>query len=865
MFDNKILSEGITDIIYHYTSLENFLSIVKNNEFVLRASNLTKTSEYNNNGYYYYFSTTRGKNGDEGYGKAFEGTVRITLDGRKLSQRYKGQPFDYWGPSWEKNTKNHEYDEMEDRILSNEPVIKNAIDYIIRADIFFGLNNQIEGIRSRIENAKQQGKSQIVTSLEHRLTDIKKRYDIERLSIRHILSYLMNYRKENCLYIYSSEKDFINQTNNFDDVSNIRNDYTIELPQSGRKYLFVAVSFVSLIAMANKTESNEDIAKIYKMLGYDEYLNGTNIKRVKYFLSQGLDYIIDNIFNNESSSDPKFSKMTGSFTKYLRTHKFKNLNQFIEFIKNVNMQQYMTVNESLLKEGKEINSLINAFVNKNPNINPKDLEQLFTADPTTVQNSRGTFAGKYCTWIGNQYVNGKLKVGDITELRKALNIYNINKSQITTPINNIPSLSDLITIISDYTDDFKASRQLSKGEQELEKVYEDAEWVVYIPHTYAASRKIGGDTHWCTASSNDYYYNDYTSSGPLYVNIHKSDGAKFQFHFPRRQFMDSDDNRISIKKIGLSKGLIEFYGKIEPRFHLYMKYDIVSNQKNNMGWIGVSLDNKWNMIDDKENLISPNQWFDGISSFSDKRYAPQIIIVTLNEKKNIINNKRKYISQKWYDDVAFFGNAMNKDFIVSLNNKQNIINRDGNYIYKKWFDKISPFCSDYAQNTYYKVKINNKYNIIGPDLGKFLINIWVDEIDDYQNDCAVITLNGKENLLLRYKDKQLHALFKPISDIWFDEIEYFHMDLKYTTVRLNDKWNLINKKGELAFKEWFDAIYEYRNDYVVGKLNRKDGVFDIPNSNENINENKIQVAKSDIKNMIMECVNKVIKKIYKDK
>ena len=109
--------------------------------------------------------------------------------------------------------------------------------------------------------------------------------------------------------------------------------------------------------------------------------------------------------------------------------------------------------KTIIREAKEINSLINAFAKKNPNINPKDLERLFTADPTTVQNSRGTFAGKYCIWIGNQYVNGKLKVGDIPELKKALKTYNINKSQIMTPINEIGSLSDLITIISDYTDD----------------------------------------------------------------------------------------------------------------------------------------------------------------------------------------------------------------------------------------------------------------------------------------------------------------------------------------------------------------------------------------------------------------------------
>ena len=65
--------------------------------------------------------------------------------------------------------------------------------------------------------------------------------------------------------------------------------------------------------------------------------------------------------------------------------------------------------KTIIREAKEINSLINAFAKKNPNISPKDLEQLFTADPTTVQNSRGVFAGKYCVWIGN-FCSGYAKV-----------------------------------------------------------------------------------------------------------------------------------------------------------------------------------------------------------------------------------------------------------------------------------------------------------------------------------------------------------------------------------------------------------------------------------------------------------------------
>ena len=352
--------------------------------------------------------------------------------------------------------------------------------------------------------------------------------------------------------------------------------------------------------------------------------------------------------------------------------------------------------KGIIREAKEINSLINAFAKKNPNINPKDLEQLFTADPTTVQNSRGVFAGKYCVWIGNQYVNGKLKVGDIPELKKALNTYNINKSQITTPINNIGSLSDLITIISNYTDDFKATRQLSKGEQALEKVYEDGEWVVYVPHTYEASRKIGGDTSWCTASSDDRYFNMYTKDGPLYVNIRKSDGKKFQFHFPTRQFMDINDEEVSIRELGLSEGLVKFYETVYPNFNLYMKYDFVGNFYN--GYARVNLNNKWNYIDTQGKLVSPNQWFDWIYDFYNG-YG----IVKLNNKWNYIDTRRKLLSpNQWFDGVGNFYNGYAR---VKLNGKWNLINTQGNMVSpNQWFDWIYDFYNGYA-----RVKLNGKW------------------------------------------------------------------------------------------------------------------------------------------------------------
>ena len=430
-------------------------------------------------------------------------------------------------------------------------------------------------------------------------------------------------------------------------------------------------------------------------------------------------------------------------------------NSNTEQVRNKYLSIYLSMHsiKSLIREAKEINSLINAFAKKNPNINPKDLEQLFTADPTTVQNSRGVFAGKYCVWIGNQYVNGKLKVGDIPELKKALNTYNINKSQITTPINEIGSLSDLITIISNYTDDFKATRQLSKGEQTLEKVYEDADWVVYIPHTYEASRKIGGDTSWCTASSDDRYFNMYTKDGPLYVNIRKSDGKKFQFHFPTRQFMDSEDYPININEINLSKGIIKFYEKTNPIFHLLVKYgqDNIGEFKD--GWGTLYMNGKCNFINVHDELLSPNQWFDDVANFENG-----FALVYLNEKWNYIDTQGKIIFPKlWFDDTRRYG-------------------------------KI-----------------------------------------------AVVMSSYKDNLL----DLKTGTLKSP--NLWFDEIDSIYSD--GMNVYIDDNFYYFNFNNPTI-------LYSEDEDKYISISKFKNNI--------NINENKIQVTKSDIKNMVMECVCRII-------
>lgn len=68
---------------------------------------------------------------------------------------------------------------------------------------------------------------------------------------------------------------------------------------------------------------------------------------------------------------------------------------------------------------------------------------------------------------------------------------------------------------------------------------DDASLVVEVT-TYEAEKFWGSGTNWCTVP-NEYTCNRYLADGPLYVLIDKSDGEKYQLHFPTGQFCNARD------------------------------------------------------------------------------------------------------------------------------------------------------------------------------------------------------------------------------------------------------------------------------------------------------------------------------------
>jgi hypothetical protein len=129
----SLLKEAVTDEVYHFTSLSNIINILKNDVFYL-------SFDYDINKFGLSLSRTKStKTGfltvdtvinNESFSYDKDYIVRLKLDGRKLSQTYKGQPYNYF-----KHMIKHNSHEYEDRLLSNKERIEDFSKYIIQIDI----------------------------------------------------------------------------------------------------------------------------------------------------------------------------------------------------------------------------------------------------------------------------------------------------------------------------------------------------------------------------------------------------------------------------------------------------------------------------------------------------------------------------------------------------------------------------------------------------------------------------------------------------------------------------------------------------------------------------------------------------------
>ena len=207
-----------------------------------------------------------------------------------------------------------------------------------------------------------------------------------------------------------------------------------------------------------------------------------------------------------------------------------------------------------------------------PNLSDEEFMKLISLDPTFRKESDKM--GNYGKWILGLHKAGRLtNLGHVTDLLKRFE--EVKKNLKDKDIMKHKTLEDLEKMLNDENsyNEQSARQKLREVQKKVhntdltedaELAYEDADWQVWIPKSYEASCKLGRGTKWCTASTeNSYYYNNYTRSGPLFINIFKKNpDEKYQFHFESSSYMDAEDSEIDIVDFLKSEpGLYQFYTK----------------------------------------------------------------------------------------------------------------------------------------------------------------------------------------------------------------------------------------------------------------------------------------------------------------
>ena len=430
------------------------------------------------------------------------------------------------------------------------------------------------------------------------------------------------------------------------------------------------------------------------------------------------------------------------------TVKKSNVNENIGDVKKIHLteSQYNFLLESVLLLEMSLSGIYAKYYS---NIPQDVFNQLIGADPTAKPNKMG----KYGKWILSLYQRGLLKVGDLVEVKDCLSWFNryINRIEVKD-INKYGSVRELYDVVKPFMENpeqatSKTDALRKQKHEEAEKVYEDSEWMVIVPHTQAASCLYGKGTRWCTAADSSYNMFDYyNNQGKLYININKSNGEKYQFHFESGSFMDAEDVPIECpipETMGMSEGLLNFYkNQVSRGDYLELFYGLVQEMSVDETIFGAKLDHeKWIYIKsdgtpllDGEMIFSTVYPFvDGIAKVGQYMTANEANGMqaedgeSVDEYYNFIDMKGNFISKDWFDaatnfqdDVACVYNGMRRS--------RNLLRKDGTYLLPWGKFSIDP----YNTHGLWKIKMlsRQKYNLINAD-GKLLSpQLWFDQLEE---------------------------------------------------------------------------------------------------------------------------------------
>ncbi len=238
------------------------------------------------------------------------------------------------------------------------------------------------------------------------------------------------------------------------------------------------------------------------------------------------------------------------------------------------------------------------------------------------------------------------------------------------------------------------------------------------------------------------------------------------------------------------------------------------------------LDGKWGVINSNGTTIIENK-YDEMITIPNKEKPVFVCVYDVNDdtgeyKAKVINEKGEALFTE-YEKIEVIENFDSKQNIwyerdvlrVLKNGKYGIINCSGEVVLSCEYDEIVSLKS--AKENFV-VKKEGKVGLVN-NIGQIIIPVQYSEIkvleEGYSNEYLIVDENGNSGVISTSGTVIIEPKYK--------DIKYLHSTEVYSA-KIEDNWNLINKKGEIINSNYDEYTYS-KGDYVIVKQDEKYGII----------------------------------------
>lgn len=280
-------------------------------------------------------------------------------------------------------------------------------------------------------------------------------------------------------------------------------------------------------------------------------------------------------------------------------------------------------------------------------------------------------------------------------------------------------------------------------------------------------------------------------------------------------------------------------------------FDEAQDFKNGFGV--VRLDNQgWNFIKPDGQLLSPKQWFGEVHNFENG------LAVVQDEdtlKFGFINTQGQLVLDYTYDYADCFENGVCR---VKLANKGwNFINMNNEPLLPKWLNYrcVYRFVEGYACVENFE----GRKNYINKN-GELLSKIWFADVRPFHNGFGIVYMCVPPGMYYNgLKEIPIANYIKPDGHFLLPELVnrccYFENGVGM--VKLDNKYNLVNTKGQYLFGTWLNDIEFVGDGSIKAVLNGETQYIDINGlmkQNDNPTQNLAESVYSRVMEMLSEAV-----------